>query len=124
MKQSGDTCVLIIEDDRNIREALEEILADEGYLVRAAKNGEQALEFCRLGPPPHLILLDLLMPVMDGFEFARRKASDPELSRVPVCVMTASGPDAPMPKAEAILRKPLEVDELIAVVKSLSRVAG
>jgi len=49
---------------------------------------------------PQLILLDLLMPVMDGFEFARRKASDSELSPVPVCVMTASGRDAPMPKAQ------------------------
>jgi two-component system chemotaxis response regulator CheY len=63
--------VLIVEDDRSIRGTLAEILADEGYLVQTAENGQQALEVCRAQLAPDLILLDLQMPVMDGWEFMR-----------------------------------------------------
>jgi CheY-like chemotaxis protein len=84
--------ILIVEDDRAIRDVMAEVLVDHSYEVDVAANGQQALEICCSTPTPDLILLDLLMPVMDGLEFARLKRSDPILSRVPVCVMTASGP--------------------------------
>src|SRR4051812_43701724 len=113
--------VLIVDDDRSIREALSELLADEGYDVRAAEDGQRALEICRSPPAPDVILLDLAMPVMDGLEFARVKAAEPLLSRIPICVMTASGPGAPLPReAAVVLRKPLDGDALIAAIEQLS----
>jgi CheY-like chemotaxis protein len=112
--------VLIVEDDRAIRDVMAEVLVDHGYEVDVATNGQQALEICRSKPTPDLILLDLLMPVMDGLEFARLKRSDPTLSRVPLCVMTASGPLATIPEGvSAVLRKPISCAELIAVVARL-----
>ena len=116
----GHCYVLIVDDDRSIREALADLLGDEGYEVKVAGDGQQALEICRSAPAPDLILLDLAMPVMDGLEFARVKAADPSLSAIPVCVMTASGPEAALPpEAVAVLRKPLDADELLAVIKRL-----
>jgi CheY-like chemotaxis protein len=112
--------VLIVDDDRCIREALSELLVDEGYAVKAAEDGQQALEICRSSPAPDVILLDLAMPVMDGLEFARVKAAEPLLSQIPICVMTASGPGATLPREAAmVLRKPLDTDELIAAIKQL-----
>jgi CheY-like chemotaxis protein len=111
---------LIVDDDTAIRDSLAELLEGEGYEIRIAENGQQALDICRSSPRPDLILLDLLMPVMDGLEFARVKASDPMLLGIPFCVTTASGPLAPMPPgATAVLRKPLDIAELIALVKRL-----
>jgi len=116
----GQHYVLIVDDDRFIREALAELLADEGYDVKAAEDGVRALEICRTHPAPDLILLDLAMPVMDGLEFARVKAAEPALSQIPICVMTASGPGATVPReAAVVLRKPLDTDELIATIKQL-----
>jgi CheY-like chemotaxis protein len=120
MALAGHHYVLIVDDDRYIREALTELLVDEGYDVKAAEDGQRALEICRSEPAPDLILLDLAMPVMDGLEFARVKAAEPSLSRIPICVMTASGPGAPLPKeASVVLRKPLDPDELMAAIKQL-----
>jgi CheY-like chemotaxis protein len=111
---------LIVDDDPAIREALAELLEDEGYETKVAEDGRQALEMCRSVPVPDLILLDLLMPVMDGVEFARHKANDATLSHVPICVMTASGPLAPIPpNAAAVLRKPLQIGGLLLLVKRL-----
>jgi CheY-like chemotaxis protein len=112
--------VLVVDDDRSIRESLEELLVDEGYRVRVATDGREGLEVCASAPPPDVILLDISMPVMDGHEFSRRKHEDPALAAIPVCIMTAVGPSIPLPKtAAAILRKPLDVDDLLAVIRRL-----
>jgi CheY-like chemotaxis protein len=113
-------CVLIVDDDRAIREALAELLEDEGYTVRLAANGREGLEFCASLPLPDLILLDLSMPVMDGFEFAQRKQNDPTLAAIPVCVMTAAAPSSPTPTGiSALLRKPLDLDDLLVAIGEL-----
>jgi CheY-like chemotaxis protein len=113
-------CVLIVDDDRAIREALAELLQDEGYAVRSAANGREGLDVCASLPLPNLILLDLSMPVMDGFEFANRKQNDPAIAAIPVCVMTAAAPSSPAPAGvSAILRKPLDLDDLIAAIGRL-----
>jgi CheY-like chemotaxis protein len=87
-------CVLIVEDDPDIREFMELLLADAGYDTMTAENGSRALERMR-ARRPCLVLLDLAMPVMDGWEFRERQLADPELAKVPVvCITAAFDPDS------------------------------
>jgi CheY-like chemotaxis protein len=107
-----------------IREALADLLADKGYDVSVAANGKQAVEICHSRLAPDLIFLDLMMPVMDGATFIRVKDTDPELSHVPVCVMTAFAASARIPATSSlVLRKPLGSADLVAVVKRFCRPA-
>jgi CheY-like chemotaxis protein len=109
---------LVVDDDPGIREALEGLLADQGYGVTLAANGKQALQVCRSPPLPGLIFLDLQMPVMDGIEFLRLREVDAELSQVPVCVMSAFQISPSIStSATAVLRKPLRAADLVAVAK-------
>jgi CheY-like chemotaxis protein len=112
--------ILIVEDDRLIREALADLLADEDYEVVEAANGERARAICLSSALPDIILLDLLMPVMDGWEFAAWKAGEPRLARIPICVMTACGPRVPIPKeAAALVGKPIELEVLLEAIRRL-----
>jgi signal transduction histidine kinase len=109
--------ILLVEDDRSIREAVHDILETEGYDVVQAENGRDALERLRAGSPPDLILLDLRMPVMDGWEFRAAQKNDPNLATIPVLAVSADG----SAKAEAIaadgyLRKPLSTSTLLDTV--------
>ena len=116
--------ILVVDDDSDIREALADLLADKGYDVSVAANGQQALEICRSRQAPDLIFLDLMMPVMDGAEFIRVKDADPELSNVPVCVMTAFAASTRLPSTRSfVLRKPLGSADLFAVAKRFCRPA-
>jgi CheY-like chemotaxis protein len=82
--------ILIVEDDEDLRGALRDILSSEGYEVATAANGERALELLRSSAhSPRLILLDLMMPDMDGWEFLTRIDSDSRLHRIPVALMSA-----------------------------------
>src|SRR5260370_35631662 len=80
--------ILIVEDDLDIRDALQEILEDEGYLPYAAANGAEALEVLDRVPKPGLVLLDLMMPVMDGYQFLEIFRANPEFSAIPAGVVT------------------------------------
>lgn len=106
--------VLIVEDDRDIRECMADALEIEGYSVALAGNGREALEKLRAGVRPDLILLDLLMPVMSGWEFRQEQLSDPLLSGIPVVVVSASAPGGLRPDRH--LPKPFGIDELLEVV--------
>src|SRR5215212_2491309 len=86
-RQRGD--VMVVEDDFTIRETLRELLEDEGYRVTQASNGAEALACLRTNGTPRLILLDLMMPVMDGVEFRRALQKDPRLSDIPMVVLSA-----------------------------------
>jgi len=102
--------ILLVEDDRSIRVALQAILEDEGYAVTAADNGRQALERLRSSAAPDLIVLDLRMPVMDGWEFRAAQKDDPKLARIPVLAISADGSaKAAAIDAQAYLRKPLNM---------------
>lgn len=108
--------ILVVDDDPDILDALSEILEGEGYRVRRARNGREAFE--RLGPvPPQLILLDLMMPVMDGWEFATRMRQDDETpAEVPIIVLSADrnvGAKARELGAVGHLSKPFELGELL-----------
>jgi two-component system, chemotaxis family, chemotaxis protein CheY len=110
--------ILVVDDDRAIREVIAELLQDQGYDVTVAENGAQALQVCRSKPTPDLIFLDLQMPVMDGIEFTQQKNGDPELSRIPVCVMTAFRDSASIPGGTAVvLRKPLGSADLLSLAR-------
>jgi CheY-like chemotaxis protein len=114
--------VLVVDDDKDIRESITEILEDEGYPVALASNGCEALKRLRAGSDssrPCVILLDLMMPIMDGGQFITEQMSDPSLSGIPVVVVTADGRAAQ--KAAALgaangLAKPIRIDELLDAV--------
>jgi CheY-like chemotaxis protein len=116
---AGPQSILIVEDDADIREALAEILRDEGHEVQGAPNGQQALHVLRDGPLPALILLDLMMPVMNGWQFRQAQRQDPVLAPIPVVVISADGAalrESTLMGASGFLQKPIELDELLAVV--------
>jgi CheY-like chemotaxis protein len=110
--------VLVVDDDRDIRETLEEVLAYEGYSVATAKNGAEALTAAR-ALHPSLILLDLFMPVMDGAEFRRQQRHDPAIGDIPVIVVSAAAGLAERVAGLGVagaLEKPLHIEELFEVV--------
>jgi CheY-like chemotaxis protein len=118
--------VLVVDDDPDILEALAEILEVEGFSVRRARNGQEALE--RLDPAPDLILLDLMMPVMDGWEFAQRLHKLDPKHQAPVIVLSADRNVSAKAKdigAVGHLAKPFELNELLDMVRgTLARTAG
>jgi CheY-like chemotaxis protein len=109
--------VLVVDDDGDIRDTLAELLESEGYEVAVAAHGEEALAYLRSAPAPRLILLDLMMPVMNGFEFRAEQLRDARLAAIPVVVITAGRPsNASSLNAKAVLTKPLGMFELLALV--------
>ena len=81
---------MVVDDDHDIRESFASLLTDAGMEVTVAQNGREALAVLRSSdPPPCLIFLDLMMPVMDGFEFRQEQCRDPGLATIPVIVITA-----------------------------------
>ena len=112
--------VLVVEDDADIREALVGILRDEGYHVDEAANGAEALEHLRGGAiTPGLILLDLMMPVINGWQFRAEQKVDPKFGHVPVVVISADGnvkQKAESIEAAAFLKKPIDLDVLLDLV--------
>jgi CheY-like chemotaxis protein len=121
------TLVLVVDDDRDIRDSLIEMLEDHGYATLGAGNGREALEILRTcDPPPCLILLDLMMPVMDGREFRAEQLKQPALAAIPVIVISAFGDVEAQAAALAAdcMRKPLATRPLIAAVRRLCPQAG
>ena len=104
--------VLVVDDDPDIRESIEELLRSDGLDAAVAANGEEALRVLEQRKI-HVILLDLMMPIMDGWEFRRRQQADPAIAPIPVVVITASGHTNGALKGLEILRKPLRIDDVI-----------
>lgn len=117
--------VLVVEDDVDIRDTLAQVLEAEGYTVALAANGSDALEILRsAASQPCVILLDLMMPVMDGWKFREQQMNDPSLADIPVVILTADGrPDAKVAMAHAAdgLTKPVRLDHLLRVVSQYCR---
>lgn len=109
--------VFIIEDDVDTREMIGRFLELEGFAVETAANGRQALERLDAGTNACVILLDLMMPIMDGWEFRRRQASNARLADIPVIVFSAAGRDRiEQVEANDYISKPVDLDELLVRV--------
>ena len=109
-------CILLVEDDDLLRGAMQMVLEWEGYRVACAGDGLEALARLREGCRPSLILLDVLLPVLDGVRFRQWQRRDPGLAKIPVVVVSAlvafDGPEA-----AAHVRKPFAPQELLDAVR-------
>jgi CheY-like chemotaxis protein len=112
--------ILVVEDDVTTRDALTLVLESEGYRVAAAANGQEALDHLRKAGRPCIILLDLMMPVKDGWQFRTEQGRDPALSTIPVIVCSADGnvgQKAASLGAAGYLQKPVDFELLLQVVQ-------
>ena len=111
--------VLIVEDDEDLREMMAQLLTLEGFETATVANGREALEYLHNASTPDVILLDLMMPVMDGWEFRRQQQADPAIAPVPVFVLSALDQNrASNLDATAFLKKPLDFDRLLSLVRT------
>jgi signal transduction histidine kinase len=111
--------ILIVDDDVDVGDSISELLVDEGYEVSVSRDGEQALEQLRRSPAD-LVIFDLRMPVMDGWEFRTLQRADPILSRIPVIAISAdASAKASAIHADRYIRKPFTNDELLLAVERL-----
>lgn len=121
MAQSAATGgIFVVEDDPQIAELLADFLEDEGYRVRTGVNGGALAE--ALAEPPALVLLDLMMPGLDGIEFCRRFRDNPATATVPVVFVTAAPPDLFAARLRTVsyqhlIRKPFTLGEILASVQ-------
>lgn len=105
--------VLVVDDDADIRESLSVLLEGEGYAVRQAADGAQAMA-AMASEPPCFVILDLMMPVMDGWEVAARMQDSSATAQIPLCIVTATPEWAPT--TTQVLTKPVDIAELLRVV--------
>jgi len=113
--------ILVVDDDDDVRRMLCVILEAEGYPAAEASDGVEALRLMRAEGPPALVLVDLMMPRMDGEELIRKMSQDPALAQTPVAVVSGYPAPSTLP-VSARLVKPVELGDLLEVVHRLSRV--
>jgi CheY-like chemotaxis protein len=117
----GSSTILIVDDDEGVQQSLANLLRDEGYQVETVNDGRAALHRLEAGPRPSVILLDLMMPLMDGIEFRSRQLSDSRIANIPIIVMSASPTarrTAERLAAADCLPKPMSFDDLIRAVQN------
>jgi CheY-like chemotaxis protein len=112
--------ILLVEDDHDICEIVQQVLADEDYETVAVSNGAEGLAHLRSAAPrPFVILLDLMLPVMDAWQFRAEQVKDPSLVAIPVVIFSANpklGAHADALGAAAVIRKPPDLDELLSTL--------
>jgi CheY-like chemotaxis protein len=120
-----ENLVMVVEDDRDVREALVEALQDHAYQPVEVANGKEAIERLRTGGQrPCVILLDMMMPVMDGWQFRAIQRTDPDLDAIPVVVLSAHADVAEAADrmgVAACLRKPVTLEALLEIVDRFCR---
>lgn len=115
--------ILVVEDDTSIRELLVELLESEGYAVSSAVNGLEGLKILQTDGSPDLILIDLMMPVMDGYSFRTEQLKNTEWSKIPTVVMSAEANAKEKMKnfnITAFLSKPVELETILKTVARFS----
>jgi two-component system response regulator MprA len=119
-EKAGHSLVLIVDDTADARDAMKALLELKGYPVATAADGQEALDELRHGLQPALILLDLMMPRLDGFSFRKEQLLDPRLSRIPVIIFSGH-PEvrnyAEVLGAAACFQKPVDVDRFLTLVQ-------
>jgi len=116
---ASTSSILLVEDDPDIRDTMSELLELEGYRMVTSPNGREALAQLQHMQRPCLILLDVMMPIMDGYAFMKGMRANGRLADIPVVVTSAS--HKPPEGACAYVPKPIDVDRLLAVVKTYCR---
>jgi CheY-like chemotaxis protein len=111
--------ILLVEDDADIRQTIGEVLEEEGYLVTTASDGREALEKLESGPLPHLIVLDLMMPGMDGVQFRAEQIKRRACAAIPLLVLSADTHTHELARdlGAECLRKPVDLADLLAAVQ-------
>ena len=117
---SSCRCVLVVDDDADIRDGLAELLDAEGYCTVLCENGREALDYLAAHPAPCVVLLDLMMPVMSGREFRVAQLSNPAMAAIPVVVISAG--DNAIEQARALgaecIPKPLDLSRLFQTLEA------
>jgi CheY-like chemotaxis protein len=119
--------ILLVEDDADIRQTLGEVLEEEGYRVTVAADGFEALERLKARPLPNLIILDLMMPGMDGVQFRAEQIKLDECAAIPLVILSADSRTHDVARdlgARVCLRKPVDLGELLDVVESATDVTA
>ncbi|GAC1346050.1 MAG: hypothetical protein NVSMB23_23070 [Myxococcales bacterium] len=114
--------ILVVEDDRDLRDSLCDLLRDEGFTAVGAADGQDALTWLEGNPPPRLVLLDLMMPVMSGAELRDRMLRSEVLRGIPVVILSAldvRGQQGGVADAHAYLKKPIDAAELLEAIAQL-----
>lgn len=122
MSDGARASVMLVDDDPDLRESLQLVLEMHGYSVVSARDGADALERLGTEPLPCVVLLDLMMPGMNGVEFRERQLGDPRIKDIPVVLLTGAGAHAVEPRVAVgtrLLRKPFDFDELFALIDTL-----
>jgi CheY-like chemotaxis protein len=115
----GTTDVLVVDDDPDVRAALEQLLTDEGFTVVAASDGAQGLQFADIWPP-RVVLLDIHMPVLDGRGFLAAWRIDPNVADIPVAILSSEPIDRTiLDQADGWMTKPVDAERVLATVTAL-----
>lgn len=109
--------VLIVEDEKAIRDMMIAILEVEGYSVVAAANGKQGIEAIQSGTPPHVVLLDMMMPVMNGWDFLDFARTNARTAKIPVVVVSAYAEIAKSVSPQGVVPKPIQLKTLLAAIE-------
>jgi CheY-like chemotaxis protein len=112
--------VMLVDDDPELRQSMVDLLEDEGYRTVTAASGREALMLLRTHELPNLILLDLMMPDLNGWQFCEMQQRDPSLAGIPVLVVTAARTLAQTPAGVDVLLKPFSLEEVLEKVQRLT----
>jgi CheY-like chemotaxis protein len=112
--------ILVVDDDEGFHEAVAAALSIHGYGVEHASDGQQALALLRAEEPPAALLVDLMMPVMDGWQLLEAMAADPALPRIPCAVLSAARDPRGLPTWVNLLPKPFDLKDLLTFLRSVT----
>lgn len=116
MDKTNCHSILVVEDDEDIRNALTDLLEDEGYHTEAAVNGKEALRILGEIPKPCLVLLDMMMPIMNGRQFLDEVMKDSRLAPIPILIVSAIADKTNIEGSIGFLKKPIDIDVVLNVV--------
>ncbi len=118
MNEKSNCCqsILVVEDDEDIRTAMIDMLETEGYHAQAATNGLEALDLLHKIPKPCLVLLDMMMPIMNGREFLDKVMVDSVLAPIPVLIVSAVADKTNTKGSVGFLKKPVDIDVVLKMV--------